>query len=237
MRRRFAVMTMLGAAMVSGAEGQAPNTLTDQERGEGWRLLWDGKSADGWRSIGSDTFPEKGWGMADGVLSVQPKNAKGVGGDVITKESFTNFMLKADFRLTPAANSGIKYFFDSKVNGGTTLEYQLLDAAHPDAQLGRDGNRKIASFYDVMPAVNAKPKPLGEWNTAMIVCKGKQVEHWLNGEKVLAFERGSEAFLAAVAQSKFKAFPNWGEQVAGHILLQDHQDSVSFRNIKIKVLE
>ena len=237
MRRLFLVVTMAGAVLVSGAQGQVPNTLTDQEKGEGWRLLWDGKSADGWRSIGSDTFPEKGWAVADGTLTVQPKNAKGTGGDVITKESFTNFVLKADFRLTPAANSGIKYFFDSKVHGGTTLEYQVLDAAHPDAAKGLDGNRKVASLYDVMPAADAKPKPVGEWNAAMIVCKGRKVEHWLNGEKVLAFERGTEAFRAAVAQSKFKTFPNWGEQVSGHILLQDHQDSVSYRNIKIKVLE
>ncbi|MEI7899892.1 MAG: DUF1080 domain-containing protein [bacterium] len=233
----LAVRLMLGVAAVSGADGQAANTLTEQEKSEGWSLLWDGQSATGWRSAAREAFPETGWTLADGVLSVLPKNAGGAGGDIITKAVYTNFVLKADFRLTPAANSGIKYLFDSKVNGGTTLEYQVLDAAHPDAALGRDGNRKVASFYDVLPAVNAKPKPLGEWNTAMIVCKGKKVEHWLNGEKVLEFERGSEAFRAAVAKSKFKKFPNWGEQVSGHILLQDHQDSVSYRNIKINVLE
>ena len=237
MRRLFVGMAMLGAAAVTGAEGQAPNTLTGQEKGEGWRLLWDGKSAEGWRGVGSDAFPAKGWVMADGVLTVQPKNARGTGGDIITQAVYTNFMLKADFRLTPAANSGIKYLLDPKVHGGTAPEYQVLDAAHPDAKLGRDGNRTVGSLYDVMPAVDAKPKPVGEWNAALIVCRGRHVEHWLNGEKVLAFERGSEAFRAAVAQSKFGKFPNWGEQAAGHILLQDHQDSVSYRNIKINVLE
>ncbi len=233
----FAVAAVMGAAAAFGAEGPALNTLTEQEKSEGWSLLWNGQSGDGWRSTGRDAFPEKGWAMADGVLTVQPKNAKGTGGDIITKAVYTNFILKAEFRLTPAANSGIKYFFDPKVSGGTALEYQVLDAAHPDAAKGIDGNRKVGSFYDVLPAVNAKPKPLGEWNSAMIVCRGKKVEHWLNGEKVVEFERGSEAFRAAVAKSKFSKFPNWGEQVAGHILLQDHQDSVSFRNIKIKVLE
>ncbi len=233
----FAAVAAMGAAMAFGADGQALNTLTAQEKSEGWRLLWNGTCSEGWRSLGNETFPAKGWAMADGVLTVQPKNPKGTGGDIITKEVFTNFILKAEFRLTPAANSGIKYFFDPKVSGGTTLEYQVLDAAHPDASKGIDGNRKVGSLYDVMPAVNAKPKPLGEWNSAMIVSKGNTVEHWLNGEKVLEFERGSTAFRAAVAKSKFSKYPNWGEQAAGHILLQDHQDSVSYRNIKIKVLE
>lgn len=238
-RALYAVMAMLGATALFGADAccSTANTLTEQEKQEGWKLLWDGKSGDGWRSIGKDEFPAQGWEIKDGVLTVLPKNPKGTGGDIITKEKFTNFILKADFMLTPAANSGIKYFFDPKVNGGTTLEYQVLDAAHPDAAKGRDGNRKIGSFYDVMPAVNAHPKPLGEWNTAMIVSKGKHVEHWLNGEKVVEFERGSEAFRAAVALSKFSKNPNWGEQTSGSILLQDHTDKVSYRNLKIKVLE
>lgn len=218
------------------AAGGAANTLTAQEKQEGWRLLWDGKTAEGWRGLKSEAFPAKGWSVDEGALTVLPKSEGGGGGDIITRETFTNFILKAEFRLTPAANSGIKYFFDPKVNGGTTLEYQVLDTAHPDAAKGLDGNRKVASFYDVMPAVGARPKPLGEWNSAMIVSKGRAVEHWLNGTKVLSFERGSEAFRAEVAKSKFAKHPNWGEQASGHILLQDHNDRVSFRNIKIKVL-
>ena len=117
------------------------------------------------------------------------------------------------------------------------MEYQVLDAAHPDAKLGRDGNRTVASFYDVMPAVGAKVNPVGEWNHAVIIAKGNHVEHWLNGKKVLEFERGSEAFRKAVSQSKFKKWANWGEQKEGHILLQDHTDHVSYRNLKIKVLD
>jgi len=233
------VAVMVGATTLFGNEAccAAVNTLTEQERQDGWRLLWDGKSGDGWRSIKNENFPAKGWEIANGELTVLPKNAGGGAGDLITRETYSSFILKVDFRLTEAANSGIKYFFDPKRNGGTTLEYQVLDAKHPDATKGRDGNRTVASLYDVMPAAGAKPKPVGEWNTAMIVSNGRQVEHWLNGEKVLAFERGSDAFRKAVALSKFNKHPNWGEQEAGHILLQDHQDRVSYRNIKIKVLK
>jgi len=233
------VAVMVGATTLFGNEAccAAVNTLTEQERQDGWRLLWDGKRGDGWRSIKNENFPAKGWEIAKGELTVLPKNAGGGAGDLITRETYSSFILKVDFRLTQAANSGIKYFFDPKRNGGTTLEYQVLDAKHPDATKGRDGNRTVASLYDVMPAAGAKPKPVGEWNTAMIVSNGRQVEHWLNGEKVLAFERGSDAFRKAVALSKFNKHPNWGEQEAGHILLQDHQDRVSYRNIKIKVLK
>jgi hypothetical protein len=218
-------------------EGAAPNALTAAEEKDGWKMLWDGKTSEGWRSAARDSFPAKGWEMKDGALTVLPRKNGGGAGDIITRAVYTNFILKADFRLTDAANSGIKYFFDSKVNGGTTLEYQVLDAKHPDAKLGRDGDRKVASFYDVIPAKGAQPRPVGEWNNAMIVCKGTHVEHWLNGTKVAEFERGSQAFRDAVAKSKFAKWPKWGEQKSGHILLQDHGDQVSYRNIKIKVLE
>jgi len=228
------------AAVLFGADAccaTANNVLTEQEKRDGWQLLWNGQNGEGWRSVKQDCFPSTGWEIADGILTVLPKTAGGGAGDIITKETYSDFILKADFRLTDAANSGIKYFFDPQVNGGTTLEYQVLDGKHPDAAKGRNGNRKVGSFYDVMPAIGAHPKPGGEWNTAMIVSKGKKVEHWLNGEKVVSFERGSEAFRAAVALSKFNKFPNWGEQASGHILLQDHNDRVSYRNLKIKVLK
>lgn len=218
--------------------GMAANTLCPAEQKDGWKLLWDGKTGEGWRTVGKDAFPATGWVMKDGELTILSKKEEAKRpGDLITKEVYKNFILKVDFRLTYAANSGIKYLFDPKLNGGTTIEYQVLDPAHPDAQKGINGNRKVASFYDVMPAVNAHAKPLGEWNQAMIVCKGNHVEHWLNGEKVLEFERGSQTFRDAVAKSKFSKWPKWGEQASGHILLQDHGDHVSYRNLKIKTLE
>lgn len=220
-----------------GWSGETINTLTSQEKSEGWQLLWDGKTSEGWRSRNGNRFPAKGWKIEGGVLTVLPRRAGGGGGDIITCRTYTNFVLKVDFRMTPGANSGIKYLFNPRNFRGTTLEYQILDDKHPDAKGGRNGNRRVASFYDVMPAVGAQAKPIGEWNTAMIQCRGKKVEHWLNGRKVLSFERGSAAFRQAVRRSKFGNFRGWGEQASGHILLQDHSDQVSYRNIKIKVLD
>ena len=169
--------------------------------------------------------------------------ALGGGGDLVTKETFRDFELSIDFRLTAAANSGIKYFYNKDKFRGTCEEYQLLDPAHPDATRGRDGNRRVAALYDVMPSTADKVvKPAGEWNTARIVSKGSHVEHWLNGVKVLEYERGSELFREKVKRSKFKSFEkkdsgHWGEAPEGHIKLQDHTDStVSFRNIKIRRL-
>ncbi len=225
-----------GADTHAGSEAEKLNTLTDQERQEGWTLLWNGRTGDGWRARNGKSFPKTGWEIADGVLSVLPKKAGGGAGDIVTCETYANFILKLEFRLTDVANSGIKYFFDPALHGGTALEYQLLDPKHSDANKGLDGNRKVASLYDVLPAVGAKANPVGEWNSVMIMSLNNQVTHWLNGEKVLSFTRGSSAFRDAVAKSKFMSYPNWGEQASGHILLQDHNDRVSFRNIKIKVL-
>jgi hypothetical protein len=230
-----------------------PNTLTGQEKKDGWRLLWDGKTTDGWRSPKSEKFPQKGWSVDDGVLTVHENNgAESIaGGDIITRERFSSFELVADFKLTPGANSGIKYFVQpniapiDKVTGQPTAagsaigcEFQVLDdARHPDAKLGKDGDRTIASLYDLMPAsTSKKPNPIGEWNTARIVVRGKHVEHWLNGEKVLEYDRGSADFRKHVAESKFKNIPSFGEWADGHILLQEHGNEVSFRNVKLRVL-
>jgi hypothetical protein len=221
-----------------------PNSLTDQEKADGWRLIWDGKTTDGWRSARSDKFPEKGWEIKDGVLSVDETGGaeSAAGGDIITREKFANFELQVDFKITPGANSGIKLFVDPELNKGPGssigLEFQILDdAKHPDAKMGRDGNRTMASLYDLIPApATKKVNPVGEWNHARILARGKQVEFWLNGEKTVAFERGSKEFRDLVAISKYKVWPNFGELPSGHILLQDHGNRVAFRNIKIRVL-
>jgi hypothetical protein len=230
----------------------AANTLTEVETQNGWRLLWDGKTTSGWRSARSETFPTKGWIIENGVLTVlESSGAEGAGGgDIITRERFSNFELKVDFKITPGANSGIKYFVQPNLDpiGGTPgpggsgsaigCEFQVLDdERHPDAKLGRDGDRTLGSLYDLIPAPTSKKvNPIGEWNTAHIVVRGKHVEHWLNGVKMLEYERGSDEFRKLVAESKFKSIAGFGEWKDGHILLQEHGNRVSFRNIKIRVL-
>ncbi len=202
---------------------------------DGFVQLFDGKTFTNWRSRNNPKPPTKGWKIKDGVLTVLAKNAGGGGGDIITEKMYSDFILKLEFKLTPKANSGIKYFFDPKKFGGTTLEYQVLDPGHPDAKHGRDGNRTVASLYDMMPA-NAEKllKPVGEWNKVMLVVKGMHVEHWLNGQKVLEFDRDSDKFKTAFEKSKYNNHTGWGSQTKGHILLQDHTDCVSYRNIMIR---
>jgi hypothetical protein len=248
----FIEIAVLTACLSALAADPIPNTLTDAEKAAGWRLLWDGKTSDGWRTPRSERFPARGWEMSDGVLTVLPSGGgeSGGGGDIISKERFSNFELTADFKITEGANSGIKYFVQpdlSPINPATGrptglgssigLEFQILDdARHPDARAGRDGNRTQGSLYDMIPANSAKQSnPIGEWNTARIVATGKRVEHWLNGKKVLEYERGSDQYRRLVADSKYKVIQNFGEWADGHILLQDHGNRVSFRNIKIRV--
>ncbi|HAL55756.1 MAG TPA: DUF1080 domain-containing protein [Bacteroidetes bacterium] len=221
----------------------APNALTDLEKKDGWRLLFDGKTMSGWRGAYMDSLPNKGWEVRDGLLIVKESGGgeAAFGGDIVTIDEYGNFELTLDFRLTDGANSGIKYFVTEQQprtpGSAKGLEYQLLDdAKHPDAKLGINGNRTLASLYDLIPAENTKANPIGEWNHARIVVKGKHVEHWLNGEMVLQYERGGRTFLAHKAESKFKDLPGFGEYEQGHILLQDHGNRVFFRNIKIRVL-
>lgn len=235
------------------SEAAADNTLTADETAAGWKLLWDGKTTAGWRSAKAETFPTNGWTIKDGGLTVNDNKGEesAGGGDIITRDRYSSFELVVDFRLTPGANSGIKYFVQpglspiDKVTGQQTAvgsaigcEFQLLDdARHPDAKLGRDGNRTLGSLYDLKTAAATKqPNPIGEWNTARIVARGPHVEHWLNGAKVLEYDRNSAEFRALVAASKYKNIPGFGEWPDGHILLQEHGNEVSFRNIKLRIL-
>ncbi|BAU54364.1 3-keto-disaccharide hydrolase [Mucilaginibacter gotjawali] len=221
------------------------NTLSPHEQQSGWRLLYDGHTSNGWRGATLKTFPPKGWLYADGTLHVLPSEGKeeSGGGDIVTDSLYGAFDLSFEFKITPGANSGVKYFVTlSEVTKGSAigLEYQVLDdALHPDAKLGRNGDRTLASLYDLIPA--NKParfvRPVGAWNTGRIVVyPNNHVEHYLNGIKVLEYERGSKEFEDLVKISKYVIWKNFGEAKEGHLLLQDHGNEAWFRSIKVKRL-
>ena len=223
-----------------------PNTLTTFEKQNGWKLLFDGVSSAGWKGAYKETFPSSGWTVKDGLISVEPSggNESTNGGDIVTKEQYGAFDLSFDFKLSPGGNSGVKYFVTlSEKNKGSAigLEYQVLDdKLHPDAKAGREGNRTLGSLYDMIKADKQDRfvRQPGQWNTGrVVVYPNNHVEHYLNGIKVLEYDRGSPAFRQLVAISKYKVWPNFGEAPKGSILLQDHGDAVNFRSIKIRELK
>lgn len=222
------------------------NHLSDYEKEHGWQLLFNGKDSSGWIGAYKDSFPDFGWTIHDGILTIQAADGgeSTNAGDIVTKKEYSAFDLSFDFKLTEGANSGVKYFVTlSEGNKGSAigLEYQILDdEKHPDAKKGRDGNRTLASLYDLIKA-DKQPrfvKPVGTWNKGrVVVYPDNKVEHYLNGVKVLEYQRGSEAFRELVAQSKYKGWKDFGEAEKGHILLQDHGNKVSFKNIRLKELK
>ena len=218
-----------------------PNHLSHAEKEQAWKLLFDGKTTTGWVGVKSDKFPQKGWTVENGeitVLSSQGNN-KNRGGDIRTVEEFSAFDLQFEFKLTEGANSGVKYITGN--NGPSVgLEYQILDDKnHPDAKEGAVNNRTLASLYDLIPARKGRNfiKKVGQWNRGRVVVRPDNlVEHWLNGQKVVEFERGSAIFDALVARSKFAKFDEFGLEEKTPITLQDHSDEVHFRSIKIRDL-
>ncbi|HTM98179.1 MAG TPA: DUF1080 domain-containing protein [Pedobacter sp.] len=222
-----------------------PNNLSAAEKANGYDLLWDGKTTKNWIGAYKTSFPNKGWEIKDGELSVVKSNGgeSTNGGDIVTKKQYGAFALKFDFKLSEGANSGIKYFVTlSEGNQGSAIgpEYQILDdEKHPDAKLGKNGNRTLGSLYDLITSAkipNAQRK-IGMWNKGtVIVYPNNKIEYYLNGYKILEYVRGSEEFKTLVAGSKYKDWKNFGMAPKGHILIQDHGDKVSFRSIKLKEL-
>ena len=221
------------------------NALSDREKANGWNLLYDGSTANGWRGATLTAFPTKGWLYADGTMHVLPSEGKeeSGGGDIVTDSVYSAFDLSFEFKITPGANSGVKYFVTlSEITKGSAigLEYQVLDdKLHPDAKLGRNGDRTLASLYDLIPAKKQERfiHPIGAWNSGRIVVyPSNHVEHYLNGVKVLEYERGSKEFRDLVAISKYVIWKNFGEAKEGHLLLQDHGNEAWFRNVKVRRL-
>ena len=223
------------------------NQLTKQEKRKGWRMLWDGKTTNGWRSPKGEVAEI--WTIADNELTIKPTKDWTFNGltNLVTKETYSNFELSLDFKITEGANSGIKYLVDidslEKTGISLGLEYQLLDnQKHPDANKGVKGNRTISSLYDLIPAENLSEginpnirfNGVGRWNRAKIIVNGGDVEHWLNGIKVVTYNRHSQVFRALLEKSKYADIANFGQHAAGPIVLQNHGNEVSFRNIKIR---
>lgn len=222
------------------------NNLSDTEKAQGFKLLFNGKDFTGWRGVHSDKMPNKHWSVVDGTIHVSPSDGSETGNDIVTDEKFGAFELVFEFKLTEGANSGLKYFvdeqYDSGGKSGIGLEFQVLDdEKHPDAKMGAVGNRTLASLYDLIPS--NKPdkrfqKKIGEWNQArLIVYPDNTVQHWLNGFKALEYERKSNIYNALVARSKYQKYNGFGAADKGNILLQDHGNNVSFRNLKIREIK
>lgn len=220
---------------------QAQNELTEQEKSEGFVLLFDGNSTDGWRGFKNDHSPAR-WVVEEGTLHFNPE-ATGDRGDLVFDKKFSDFHLKLEWKIAEGGNSGVLYLGSEdpkyKYIYQTAPEMQVLDnAKHPDAKLGKDGNRQAGSLYDLIPANPQNFKGAGEWNSIEIIVKDKHVKHIQNGVVVVDYEYGSEAWNELVAGSKFPGLnPDWANlQEDGYLGLQDHGDKVWYRNIMIKEL-
>lgn len=245
------VLLMVASACQPAKEEAKPktmehNTLTEAEVEDGWILLFDGESTDGWRGYQKENFP-KAWNIDEGALHIQGSGRGELGnedgGDIIYDRIFDDFHFKVEWKVDKGANAGIFYrgsedpMYDYIWKSAP--EMQVLDNVnHPDAELGKNGNRKAGSLYDLIPADPQNAKPFGEWNSAEVIARGNQIQHLQNGEVVVEYTIGSEEMAALIADSKWPEInPNW-ENIAmeGIIGLQDHGDDVWFRNIKIKEL-
>ncbi len=248
LKRLIPVMMIAGLIVACGSdpetrttEEEVPmNTLTSEEKEEGWVLLFDGESADGWRGYNRPAFPGQGWVIEDGLLhciGTGRGEAGGRGGDIIYDQKFQNFRLSLEWKVSEGGNSGIFYLakeVEDEPIWKFAPEFQILDnERHPDAELGQDGDRKAASLYDLIPADPQNTRPAGEWNHAEILVYRGTVVHFQNGEAVLEYHLETPEFERLIEESKFARYPEFGRNRPGYIGLQDHGDDVWFRNIKL----
>lgn len=249
---RIIIIAFLIFKMASVQAQTTINSLSASEKQAGWKLLFDGKTFNGWRSYYPADKPAKGWSIVDGCL----KNSKGTGrprtggGDLMTDELFTDFEFSFEWNIQQGGNSGVYYLFQERQNkpgvvmymgdDGTSpvgFEHQLVDDERHSDVLQNGPMRSSGALYSLIAPNNSKKlKPAGEFNESRIIVQGKHIEHWLNGTKIVNFDLGSPELLAAIAKSKYKNVPGFALKAPTRILLQDHGDEIRFRNMKIRVL-
>ncbi|MBN1158309.1 MAG: DUF1080 domain-containing protein [Bacteroidales bacterium] len=217
------------------------NALTQKEQKEGWILMFDGETTIGWRGYNQTSFPESGWVTEDGTLRCTvniPGDTGRIGGDIIYDAKFKDFHLKLEWKIDKIGNSGIFYLGQEIPDTpiwNSAPELQILDnERHPDSNLGRDGNRKAGSLYDIIPAVPQNSKPALEWNSIEVIVEKGHVLHIMNGIQVVEYQMGTSEWHEMVRQSKFSEFAEFGKYREGFIGLQDHGNNVWYRNIRIK---
>ena len=230
----------LSFGCISSQKNVPPNTLSDREKAEGWQVLFDGRTTDGWRGYAHKKFPAHGWEVEEGTLHDLGSGGRqgGGGGDLVTVEKFNNFDFKFEWRISPAGNSGVKYMVHEGRTGksGVGYEYQILDDERNEDSRNGPNRQAGALYYLIAPNSNKRLMPVGQWNQSEIIVRGNHVEHWLNGALIVQFEIGSPEMREAIARSKFKNIRDYGEKMNTVLLLQDHGDAVWFRNLKIRRL-
>ena len=242
---------VVSSGLVGGLEPSEPEpSLTPDERSAGWRLLFDGRTFNGWRGLGYDSVPTAHWKiengtirkLADGQVPRLPDGQPAAGGDLMTKDTFRDFELTWEWKISPAGNSGVKYNVSEEISMANApnhaalgFDYQMLDdSLHEDNKVP---SHRAGALYDLIPPnANKVLAPVGQWNTSTIVFRGNHGEHWLNGRKVVEFELGTPEADSLLAKSKYRSIRGFADKRAGHIVLQDHVDEVFFRSIKIHVL-
>jgi len=252
MRASLALFTVFIAAGASHASGQGraigPNELTASEKSAGWRLLFDGKTFKGWRGLGYDSVPTAHWKIAGGAIEKiasgkvpkMPDGQPANGGDLMTADTFGDFELAFQWKVTPGANSGLKYNVSEEFSlknasnhAALGFEYQVLDDSLSDDN--KLATHRAGALYDLFPPNDRKRlKPVGQWNSSRLVFRGNHGEHWLNGAKVVEFDLGTARMDSALALSKYRSIKGFAERRKGHIILQDHGDETYYRAIKIR---
>jgi hypothetical protein len=224
------LLLLLSGFSFSFGQDNSTNSLTAAEKKAGWKLLFNGKTFEGWRTYKNPAPPQQGWKIEKGVLT---HILAGKGGDIMTERDFDSFELSWEWSMPPKSNNGIKYFITTERGAPIGHEYQMID----DSLVEKDTLSSCGSFYLVVSPKSPKNiKPWGEWNLSRVLVQGNHVEHWLNGQKLLEYECGDPKILAQVQTTKFKEVKGFGSKVRGHILLTSHNDEASFRNIKIREL-